>query len=161
MLTKIRKEEAHCTLPLSSRFPPIRQRWPWPILDILFIPFGFIRLPNLSISSVPDECLSRKASCSLNWMSTFLFLSLVLLTYWIEYWLPLSLLFWSRVCSLYRFNNLLLHLGICCLSVYQHNQIEVLFYFSVTSSLISNINYMNMTSIKHVVYSPHVELLDS
>ena len=61
----------------------LRHRWPWPILVILFSPFGFIApinlsywLSNLSILSVPDEGYSRNASCSLNLISTFSLLHL-------------------------------------------------------------------------------------
>ena len=63
----------------------LRHRWPWPILVILFSPFGFIApnnfsywLSNLSILNVPDEGYSRNASCILNLISTFLLLHLPL-----------------------------------------------------------------------------------
>ena len=59
---------------LCLQFSSRRHRWPWPIVEILFRPFGLVApkpfkiiwLSNLSILSVPDEGYSRRALRALN-----------------------------------------------------------------------------------------------
>jgi len=50
--------------------------WGYPVEDfalLAFKHFKIIWLSNLLTTSVPDECYSRNASCTLNYISTFFF----------------------------------------------------------------------------------------